>query len=42
MKLEEEELMTHIRDYFSSLIQEKDVFVRQVLAEVILPADSVQ
>lgn len=34
VKLEEEELLAHIRDYFSSLIQEKDVFVRQVLAEV--------
>lgn len=34
VKLEEEELLAHIRDYFASLIQEKDAFVRQVLAEV--------
>lgn len=34
VKLEEEDLLTHIRDYVSSLIREKDAFVRQVLAEI--------
>ena len=34
VKLDEAELLTHIRDYLSSLIREKDAFVGQVLAEI--------
>lgn len=34
VKLDEDELLTHIRDYVSSLIQEKDVFIRQVLVAI--------
>lgn len=34
VKLDENELLVHIREYVSSLIQEKDVFVQQVLAEI--------
>lgn len=34
VKLDEDELLVYIRNYFSSLIQEKDVFVHQVLEEI--------
>lgn len=34
VKLDEGELLAHIRDYFASLMRERDDFVEQVLAEI--------
>lgn len=34
IKLEENELLTEIQRYFSSIIQDKDAFVREILAEI--------
>jgi len=34
IKLEEDELITEIRQYFSSLIQDKDAFLKEILVEI--------